>query len=72
MEYFFVGLVVFERNPLERNAVPTRRRDQFHRVIQDGKRGQPEKIHLEQTHLLDGYHVESSDNFVVLCLVQWN
>src|SRR5204862_7809679 len=69
VKYFLVGLVVFERNALQRNAVPTRCRDQFHRVIQDGQCGKPEKIHFEQTHFLDSYHVKGGHNFVVLSLV---
>ena len=40
--------------------------DQLQAVVDDGERGQPEEVHLEQAHLLDGLHVIGGDDCVVL------
>ena len=36
----------------------------------DGERGEPKEIHLEQAQLLDSLHVIGGDDFVVLCAAE--
>ena len=43
---------------------------QLQRVIENRERGQAQEVHFEQAHLLDGNHVECSNNFVVLRAIQ--
>ena len=38
----------------------------FSAVVNDGQRGEPKKVHLEQAQLLDRFHVIGGDDFVVL------
>src|SRR5467141_2688131 len=70
VEYPFVGFRVLERNLFQCYGTPLRLEDQLQRIRKNGERGQPQEIHLQQAHLLDGDHVEGSDNFVVLGAVQ--
>src|SRR5208283_1296593 len=46
--------------------------DETERVGENRQRGEAEEIHLQQPHFFDGDHVEGSDDFVVLGLVQRN
>ena len=46
--------------------------DQLQRVVDDGERGQPQKIHLEQIELFQPDHVVLRDNFVFVGLVERN
>ncbi len=72
MEDFFIRFLIIQENALECDVLATCLCYEFQRVIENGERGKPEEIHLQQAHLLDGDHVERSDNFVVFGLVQGN
>src|SRR6185312_9510003 len=65
-----VGFLVGQRNFFERDLFPASLCDKLQCVIKNGKRGQPQKIHLEQTQFFYGHHVERSNNFVVLRFVE--
>ncbi len=42
------------------------------RVLNQGERGQPQEVHLEQLEFFQAAHVELGDNFVAVGLVEWN
>src|SRR5208337_3260033 len=69
MEDFLVGLLIFERDVIQ-GEIRSPLRNQFQRVVENGERRQPEKIHFQQAHLFDGNHVKGGDNFIVLGFVQ--
>ena len=72
MEDFLVSVVIFQRDLLESDCRAASLRDQFQSVGEDGKRGQPEKVHLQQAQLVDRHHVEGGYDFIVLSAMQRN
>ena len=70
MKDLFVGKSVAEREGEQIKLNVSRLLNQAECAFEDGKRGEAEKIHLEQTDFLDRLHIEGSHNFVVLCLMQ--
>src|SRR6185312_5689589 len=67
----FVSLGIVERDIFQINGRAALR-NKLQRVVDDGESGEPQKIHLEQAHLLDRLHVLGGHNFVVLRFVQRN
>ena len=70
MKYLDVGFLISQRKILQPEMLSSSLCNQLDRVIENRQRGQPKKIHFEQAHLLNGDHVESSNDFVVLGPVQ--
>ena len=69
MKYLPIRLFIFQRYLIQHHLLAFLRQ-QLQRVVQNRQRRQPEKIHLQEAHLLDRHHVERGHNFVVLRLVQ--
>ena len=71
MENTFVSLHIVQRNFVQINkAVPLG--DQLQGIINDGERGEPQEVHLQQAHFFDRLHVIGGHDFIVFGLVKRN
>ncbi len=52
-----IGFRVVERKVFDAQLHAAMAFDQLQRVVDDGQRGQPQKIHLEQVQLFEADHV---------------
>ncbi len=65
----FVGGFVVEREIIDVDFDATVLLNHFHGIVQDGERGEAEKIHLEKANALEGVHVVLRGDFVAVGLV---
>ena len=72
VEDLFVGHLIVERQRLQVQLLAARLLDQPQCSIDDGERGEPEEVHLQQAQLLHRLHVVGGNDFVVLGAMQRN
>ena len=68
----FVGSFVVEKQIFDINFDAAILLDHLHRVVQNGKGGESEEIHLEQADTLEGVHVVLGGDFIAVRFVNGN
>ena len=66
----FIGSGVVERERFEVQLFPSRFFDELHAVVNGGERGEPEKIHFQQTDFLQVVHRILGRDFILVALVK--
>ena len=64
-----VGSGVVERQRFQVQFLTARLFDKLHAVVDDGERGEPEKIHLQQADFLEVVHGVLGGYFILVALV---
>ena len=68
----FIGSGVVERQRFEVQLFAARFFNQLHAVVNDGERGEPEKIHFQQADFLQVVHRILGRDFILVALVKRN
>src|SRR5271157_953853 len=72
VEDLLVRRLVVELQLVQIEPLSARLLNQAQCVVNDGERGEPEEVHLQQAQLFDSLHVVGGNDFVVLGAVQRN